>query len=575
MRHASGEGRHGAAAPPLQPPCGGHSPCNPTDCSLHDLSPSDYLSIDASTGTITPLFPGVPAATPAAALAAAIAVVSPSEVLLTRGWQSLFYGPEGRPSRQRNGGGGIRWSAPPLAVLAAAPFAVAVVGDGGKVEARPLEPLSLTALEQQLTLPASSPLNLLPPPSAPAAAAAALSAPSPRLFVGTRCANEAGAGAGGGGSGEVHALLPLPAAEQAAQLLALGEHEEALAMCGLVPPAEAEARRALEDRIHLAYGRRLFRRGQYDAAMLHLGMSGLAGPVQLLRLLPSLAPAHLLRAAAEAEEEARGPGLPAADEDDAEEEGVEGPAAGPVPGTEEFQEAVAALMPYLLSHRSRLATAAAGSSPSTTLGGNAAAKAAAVAGEAAAGGGGGSAALAAMERSPSARAEAAADAAAEAVHQRLSSSPLAVLVDTALLRVLLALPDSGALLRFVSRPNCVDGAVGEAALRGVGRYSELVALHQSRGQHAAALGLLRTLSQAPGELPTPPRGAAAELPGLPGVWAAVRYLCQLHPPPADLLATHARWECRCHRRCCTAPAAFAADAAGAVTAAAAAHAISC
>lgn len=54
--------------------------------------------------------------------------------------------------------------------------------------------------------------------------------------------------------------------------------------------------------------------------------------------------------------------------------------------------------------------------------------------------------------------------------------------------------DTGALLRFVQRPNRVSLGEGEAALKAAGRYSELVALYQERGQYSAALDLLRTLS---------------------------------------------------------------------------------
>ena len=59
---------------------------------------------------------------------------------------------------------------------------------------------------------------------------------------------------------------------------------------------------------------------------------------------------------------------------------------------------------------------------------------------------------------------------------------------------MLAMDDTGALLRFVQRPNRVSLREGEAALKAAGRYSELVALYQERGQHSAALDLLRTLS---------------------------------------------------------------------------------
>ena len=62
------------------------------------------------------------------------------------------------------------------------------------------------------------------------------------------------------------------------------------------------------------------------------------------------------------------------------------------------------------------------------------------------------------------------------------------------LQAMLAMEDTGALLRFVQRPNRVALCEGKAALRAAGRYSELVALYQERGQFEAALDLLRTLS---------------------------------------------------------------------------------
>ena len=64
--------------------------------------------------------------------------------------------------------------------------------------------------------------------------------------------------------------------------------------------------------------------------------------------------------------------------------------------------------------------------------------------------------------------------------------------------------DTGALLRFVQRSNGIDLWEGEAALRARGRYSELVALYQHRGQHEAALDLLHTLTSSPQDLPIPP-----------------------------------------------------------------------
>lgn len=73
-------------------------------------------------------------------------------------------------------------------------------------------------------------------------------------------------------------------------------------------------------------------------------------------------------------------------------------------------------------------------------------------------------------------------------------------------QAMLAMEDTGALLRFVQRSNDVDLREGESALRALGRYSELVALYQQRDQHEAALNLLHTLTLSPKDLPTPPQG---------------------------------------------------------------------
>ncbi|KAK2079170.1 hypothetical protein QBZ16_002861 [Prototheca wickerhamii] len=120
-------------------------------------------------------------------------------------------------------------------------------------------------------------------------------------------------------------------------------------------------------------------------------------------------------------------------------------------------------------------------------------------------------------------------------------TPTAVAIDTAILRALLVLPDHGALLGFVRRPNVADLDEGRAALLAAGRYSELVALLQARGRHGDALDLLETLSQRPGALPVPPTGASSELRGLPGVWAATGCLLRLGREQLPLLAQHLPW----------------------------------
>lgn len=184
--------------------------------------------------------------------------------------------------------------------------------------------------------------------------------------------------------------------------------------------------------------------------MLHFGMSSRAGPLDLLRLFPSLAPPRLLAAAAaeqggeeEEEEEGKGGRGP---------EARRGAAGGPADGDEgstaaegeprgeAFVAAVQQLTPYLLSHRSRLAAAAASPTPprqpppqqqqDEERRRHAEQQQPATAPEAEGPG-----------PSPALRAVLA--------QRRLDGSATAALLDTALLLALLALPDSGALLRWV------------------------------------------------------------------------------------------------------------------------------
>ena len=63
-------------------------------------------------------------------------------------------------------------------------------------------------------------------------------------------------------------------------------------------------------------------------------------------------------------------------------------------------------------------------------------------------------------------------------------------------QAMLEMADTGALLRFVQRPNAAALGEGGRALASAGRYAELVALYQRRECHAAALDLLHALSQA-------------------------------------------------------------------------------
>lgn len=75
------------------------------------------------------------------------------------------------------------------------------------------------------------------------------------------------------------------------------------------------------------------------------------------------------------------------------------------------------------------------------------------------------------------------------------------------LQAMLATSDTGALLRFVQRPNSIDLAAGEESLQAKGRYSEMVALLQAKGKHAAALDILKRVSQKAEDLPVAPQGS--------------------------------------------------------------------
>lgn len=204
------------------------------------------------------------------------------------------------------------------------------------------------------------------------------------------------------------------------------------------------------------------------------------------------------------------------------------PAAQP-PSAEAIASAVAAALPYLTSHRSRLLSALAEEEQSA-LAPSAATADGAVAADGA-GGSNQSPAFGALARDRAAAAPTAVGSAVGAVDDEAEGNAdgaaggprqLLAVIDSAMLSALLLLPDSGALLRLLQRPHRADLGHGAAALASAGRYAELAALYHSRGRHAEGLQLLRTLSQRPEALSPPPVGAALDLRGLPGVWAAVR-----------------------------------------------------
>ena len=250
----------------------------------------------------------------------------------------------------------------------------------------------------------------------------------------------------------------------------------------------------LETRIRFAYGRHLLSEQKYEEAMLNLGMSD---PLEILRSFPFLVPDSL-----------------------AQKVSLQRSDLAQTPLDTEIPKLAAILIPYLLSYRSRLVSGA-------------------------------------LDRKFHGGGTAAAAAAAAAVHSDRIS--LQIVIDTALLRALLVLPDNGALLQFLERPNSVDLEVSTTTLLAAGRYAELVSLYTEKGDYAAALLILEKLttklhstlnnnnssssnSSSKNEcFEVPPQGAAIELSGQPGIWAAIKLLSSMEPVDFSLVASNAKY----------------------------------
>jgi hypothetical protein len=323
----------------------------------------------------------------------------------------------------------------------------------------------------------------------------------------------ASATAGGG----IRRLRPVPLDRQARLLAAAHDFSGALELCSRLPAGPR--RRALEDSLRLRFCHHLFAAGDLDDALTQLSMCSDASPLLLLRLFPDLVPRKfrgLLPATAYGEP------LPPVEESPA---GLHQPAEAGDAATSSSDAAhgpdgraaaaVGAVIPYLLSYRTRLLAAMEEQAAAAAAAASAAASGAGGARQQAAAGSDVKPGKAAPRRprrpgqpaqpepEPSPPPEAApppppqAVAAPEAATSNKgdssdsasgSSGPqppnevVATILDTALLLAMLAQPDSGALLRLLQQRNYVDPAEGEAALGAAGRYAELAALLQYTGQ---------------------------------------------------------------------------------------------
>ncbi|GBF95524.1 hypothetical protein Rsub_07874 [Raphidocelis subcapitata] len=504
--------------------------------SYYLIAPAPPQMVEVLPGVVVQMYPAVapaPLLPLGAAPAPALAALPPEaaagggggggggggagEVMVCRDSGSVFVGPDGKASRK----GQLQWTEPPTAVIAAGGYAVALLAS--RVEIRSLSRVAAPAAAQQMPLPGMGVAAAAPPPPAGDGAAGAASAGAGAVFV-------ASAAPGGG----VRRLLPVPPERQARALAAAGEFSGALELAARLP--DGPRRRALEGSLRLRFCDALFAAGEVDDALTQLSMcadsaaeSALAGagPLLLLRLFPDLVPEKfrpLLPKRAFGEPLPPPPAAPGARAGGGGAAGGGGGAplalarqgssgvAGPAGRA---AAALGVVVPYLLSYRTRLTAAMA---EAAEAGGDAPGAAGAEQAAAAGGQEGGEA-----EGAP--RPEA-----------------VACVLDTALLLAMLTQPDSGAALRLLQQANSADLEVGGAALAAAGRYAELAALLQYNGKHEEGLELLRKLSQDPASLPVPPAGAAADLAGLPGVWAAVRYLTTMSPAPTPALAeAHAGW----------------------------------
>ncbi|GAX76818.1 hypothetical protein CEUSTIGMA_g4264.t1 [Chlamydomonas eustigma] len=333
----------------------------------------------------------------------------------------------------------------------------------------------------------------------------------------------------------VRQLVPVPLQDQAVTLAAQGDFHQALALVTLIPeeqqqqgeaPPENSEKQAgtgsdqssssesgekllhmptssrgdLEGQLRLMYGHHLFAFGHYDEGMAQMAMAGSgAGPLLLLRLFPSLV----------SEQDRRY--IPC----------LEGSMSLPTveePPRETKAAAVSALLPYLLSHRTRALNRP------DDEGRHADGK------------------ISHDMKSASTAADNLLGSAEPSGFQIVpSKKELLRMLDTAIVKIMVLMPDTGALLRFVQSPNHIGLEDAKAVLTQHGMYAELAALYRANAQHSEGLELLRKLSQEPGKLDVPARGAAADLPGLPGVWAAVRYLVSLTEEEAALIRNHSSW----------------------------------
>eukprot|EP00803_Ostreobium_quekettii_P007599 evm.model.scf_3833.1 EVM.evm.TU.scf_3833.1 scf_3833:4766-7651(-) len=439
----------------------------------------EYVLANPNTGSLGDLFTVGRAMKPSVT-----PVPGANELLLAKENFGMFIGRDGRPTRRPSSA--LTWSEAPLAVAVSPPYVLAAVLQTSQnfIEVRNLSPSARKGVVQMFHV--EGPVVL-----------AQVAGMDGSVYLASKTKKA------------LWKLRPTALGGQVEELMGMGEFPDALELCGMMPE---DQRGGTEDLLRVRYGAHLFSEGDYDEGMAQLAMHSCNTPVLFLKLFPSLTPPAKMK------------NFPLPVPDDLFSDMRE-------PQGEERVKAVSALLPYLLSHRSRLATRRREDlemdDEQHRLGPEVGAEMA-ESGE---------------ERDQAVGESGTSDktAASEQVMSRLHRSRQATLVDTAILKGMLVCPDTGALLQFVQQPNFVDMEEGRGALVGCGRYAELAALYQSRGHHSEGLELLRRLSQSPQSFDVEPQGVASGLSGEMGVWAVVRYLSTLTEKDAAVIQQHATW----------------------------------
>jgi len=429
----------------------------------------EYVLVNAATGINTDVFPTGKSSTPNILPVPPPLTPGPGgfgasgdsgdaeELLLARDNVGIFVGAGGKPTRKH----GLPWTETPSATVGFPPYAVAALTNS--FEVRNLQRGSQHSLAQ--TLPLRGVLGVV--------------AATDSVGRGVKCS----ASSEGDDvvlyaftATSVVRLTGVPIPSQVAQLLDTAQFEVALLLCELLAAAPS-LRAELTETAHRRCAHHRFHGGLYDDAMRHFGAGG-ASPLEVLALFPGLLPPALAAVAARHGHQSRVPPsntrhLPPTLED----------------WPSSSQEALSALLPFLIGTRMRLRDASSSSSSLLIWG---------------------------------------------------PDDEEAVALDTATLCVLVTTDaPREAVLELLEPPTAVHPAAGEQMLVDAGRYAELVTLHLSLGQHRRALELLQRLAtSASGS--TSGRGSSRTF----GPHDTVRYLREIRPSDPLLTLEFSRWVLR-------------------------------